>query len=299
MAQGDRAESKRSGLIGTLDRYLVALAANDPSGLPLAAGARFTENGRALALGEGLWSTASGIPDHDYAYVEDAVAGQIGWLGALDEGGRPAVLFVRLGVRDGLIVEVETVVRREAPRLYDPANMSGPRSIVFDTLDPAERSARGQLTAIAHGYFDAIERQDADLIAIREDCLRIENGSQTVLVADVSAFAGSPAELIFPMSVREQVRSGYVAYIDAVRDRRVVAVDEARGLVAMVVVFDHPARVRSVAVAGIGEVELPPYHQSPNSMLIAELFKVRAGQIEHIEAVLEAVPFGAPAGWEA
>ena len=281
-----------------IDRYLSALAANDPSGLPLAAQVRFTQNGLRLELGEGLWRTATGIPDHDYAYVEDGEASQIGWLGVVDEGGHPAVIFVRLRVRDGQIGEIETIVRREAPRLYDPANMGRPREIVFESVDPSERSSRAELVAIGHGYFDGIEKLDAGLIAIREDCLRIENGAQTVLLDDVGAFAGSAAEMIFPMSVREQVESGYVAYIDAVRDRRVVAVDEARGLVAMVVVFDHPARVHSVTVKGIGEVALPEYHRSPNSMLIAELFKIRAGRIEHIEAVLESIPFGAPTGWD-
>jgi len=292
-----RGQAGRGGLIAAIDRYLVALAANDPAGLPLAPGARFTENGRRLALGEGLWRTASGIPGHDYAYVEDESEGQLAWFGVVDEGDHTAVVFVRLRVRDGRIGEIETIVRRPAPRLYDPANMARPRAIVFESLDPSERSSRDELVAIGHGYFDGIVALDADLIAIREDCLRIENGSQTVLLDDVSAFAGSAAELIFPMSVRAQVRSGYVAYIDAIRDRRVVAVDEARGLLAMVVVFDHPARLHSVEVSGIGEVELPEYHRSPNSLLIAELFKVRGGRIEHIEAVLEGIPFGAPTGW--
>ena len=130
-----------------IDRYLSALAANDPSGLPLAARVRYTENGRRLELGEGLWRTASGIPAHDYAYVEDGEAGQIGWFGVVDEGARPAVLFVRLRVRDGQIGEIETIVRREAPRLYDPANMSQPREIVFDTVDAPERSSRAALVA--------------------------------------------------------------------------------------------------------------------------------------------------------
>ncbi len=66
----------------------------------------------------------------------------------------------------------------------------------------------------------------------------------------------------------------------------------------MIVVFDHSARRRSVEVKGVGEVELPPYHQVPNSVLIAELFKVRAGLIEHVEAVLEFVPYGMRTGWE-
>ena len=104
---------------------------------------------------------------------------------------------------------------------------------------------------------------------------------------------------MFPLGVREQIDTGYFGYIAAVRDRRIVAVDETRGLVLMIVVFDHPARRRTVEMRGVGEVELPPYHQVPNSVLIAELFKVRAGVIEHIEAVLEFAPYGMRTGWEA
>jgi hypothetical protein len=98
--------------------------------------------------------------------------------------------------------------------------------------------------------------------------------------------------------VREQIDTGYFGYIDAVRDRRIVAVDVARGLVLMMVVFDHSARRKTVDMRGVGEVELPAYHQVPNSVLIAELFKVRGGLIKHIEAVLEFVPYGMRTGWE-
>jgi hypothetical protein len=65
------------------------------------------------------------------------------------------------------------------------------------------------------------------------------------------------------------------------------------------VVFDHSARKRTVQVKGIGEVEVAEYHQRPNSVLIGELFKVRAGEIVHIEAVLELLPYGARTGWDA
>ncbi len=130
----------RDGLIGYVDRYLAALAANDPSGLPVADGVRFTENGQELALGKGLWATATSVPDHDYVHVEDEDLGQLGWIGVIGEGGKPAVVFVRLRVEDGLIAEIETIVRREHERLYNPANMLEPRAIVFEELAPAERS---------------------------------------------------------------------------------------------------------------------------------------------------------------
>jgi hypothetical protein len=281
-----------------IDRYLEALAVNDPAGLPMRPDVSFTENGQPLALGKGLWATASGIPDDDYAYIEDDDLGAIGWIGVIGEGGRPAVVFVRLRVQDGLIAEIETIVRREQPQLYDPSNMREPRAIVFERLAPSERRSRSELVDIGNRYFDAIERLDPELVAVTDDCLRIENGTQTVLVPDVSHLAGSTAAITFPLSVRGQIDVGYVAYIDEIRDRRVVAVDESRGLVMLVVVFDHSARMRTVAVKGVGDVELPKRYQSPASALIADLFKVRGGQIEHIEAVLEIVPYGARTGWE-
>ncbi len=291
------AGQQREGLIGFMDRYLAALDVNDPTGLPVSADVRFTENGQELALGKGLWATATSVPDYDYAYVEDASLGQLGWIGVIGEGGRPAVVFVRLRVQDGLISEVETIVRREQPRLYNPANMAGPRAIVFEKLDPPERSSRDVLIDAGNRYFDGLVQGNGDMIPVTDSCTRIENGTQTVLVPDVSHLAGSAAAIIFPLGVREQLATGYFTYMDDIRDRRVVAVDEERGLVILAVVFDHSARKRSVEVRGVGEVELPPYHQVPNSVLIGELFKVRSGLIEHIEAVLEFVPYGARSGW--
>jgi hypothetical protein len=284
-------------LIGAVDRYLEALSSNDPSSLPVSPGVRYTENGQELALGKGLWATATSVPDYDYAYVEDASLDQIAWIGVIGEGGRPAVVFLRLKVTDGLIREIETIVRREQPRLYNPANMAEPRGIVFEEIDPSERTSRERLAEIGNLYFDGLVQDDGAMIPVTDDCIRIENGTQTVRVADVSHLAGSASAIVFPMGVREQVDRGYTQYMEEIRDRRVVAVDETRGLVLLAVVFDHPARMRSVQVEGVGEVELPPYHQVPNSVLVAELFKIRGGLIEHIEAVLEFVPYGARTGW--
>ena len=282
-----------------MDGYLAALAARDPSGLPVAYGVRHTENGQELGLGKGIWGTATRVPDHDYAHVEDDGGGQIGWIGVVDEHDRPSIVFIRLAVEDGLISEVETVVRRPHERLYDPSNMREPRSVVFEEIPEDERTDAEGLIRAGHLYFDGLEQADGSIIPVTDGCTRYENGTRTVRVEDVSHLGGSASSKVFPLGVREQVDTGYFSYIDAVRDRRIVAVDVARGLVLMMVVFDHSARRRTVEMRGVGEVELPPYHQVPNSVLIAELFKVRGGLIEHIEAVLEFVPYGMRTGWEA
>jgi hypothetical protein len=288
----------RDGLIGHMDRYLQALVTRDPSGLPVAPDVRFTENGQELDLGTGLWGTASSIPDFDYAYVEDEERSTVSWIGVVDEHGRPSVVFIRLSVVDGLITEVESVVRRPHERLYNPANMRAPRSIVFEVLPPEQRSSAEELMRAGDLYFDGLEQSDGSIIPVTPDSTRVENGTQTVRVEDVSHLAGSASASVFPLGVREQVDTGYFGYIDAVRDRRFLSVDVTRGLVVMMVVFDHSARSQTVQMKGVGKVELPAYHQVPNSVLIAELFKVRSGLIEHIEAVLEFVPYGARTGWE-
>ncbi|MGH2851621.1 MAG: hypothetical protein ACRDLP_13505 [Solirubrobacteraceae bacterium] len=289
--------SARPGLVGHVDRYLEALATNDPAGLQLVDDVRYTENGQQLDLGRGLWGTATRVPSHDHAHVVDHERSQVGWIGVVDEHDRPSVVFLRLAVRDGEIAEVEAIVRRPHERLYDPSTMREPRAIVFEELPPDQRGDAASLVGAGNAYFDGLEQADGSIIPVTDGCTRFENGTRTTRVEDVSQLSGASA-LVFPMGVREQVDTGYFSYIDAVRDRRIVAVDVARGLVLMIVVFDHSARRRTVEVRGVGEVELPAYHQTPNSVLIAELFKVRAGAIEHVEAVLEFVPYGMRTGWE-
>jgi hypothetical protein len=280
-----------------LHAYLEALPTRDPSELPLAPDVRFTENGQELDIGTGLWGTATAVPSPDYVVVEDDGGEQITWIGVVDEHDRPSVVFIRILADGGRIAEVEHVVRRPHERLYDPSTMREPRAIVAEEIPPGERSGADELIRAGHLYFDALEQADGSIVPVTDDCTRYENGTRTVRVPDVSHITGASAK-VFPLGVREQIDTGYFSYIDAVRDRRVVAVDEARGLMLMMVVFDHSARRRTVEMKGVGEVELPAYHQVPNSVLIAELFKVRAGLIEHIEAVLEFVPYGARTGWE-
>ena len=57
-AQASPSDCSREALRGLIDRYFAALAAHDPSGLPLAPNVRSTENGVEVAVGKGLWPTA-------------------------------------------------------------------------------------------------------------------------------------------------------------------------------------------------------------------------------------------------
>ncbi len=46
-------------LEGFVNHYLDVLAAHDPSRLPLAKNARYTDNGQRLKLGDGMWGRRS------------------------------------------------------------------------------------------------------------------------------------------------------------------------------------------------------------------------------------------------
>ena len=75
------------------------------------------------------------------------------------------------------------------------------------------------------------------------------------------------------LGVAEQVRTGIFADIEAAADRRVLAVDPERGLVALAFRFDHP-----------GPTE-------------AEIWKVDAGEIVHVESILDVFEYGRSLGW--
>ena len=60
-------------LTGIADAYFAALAAHDPSKAPMAPSAKFTEQTKVLAVGEGLWKTASEAPTTFKVYVPDPV----------------------------------------------------------------------------------------------------------------------------------------------------------------------------------------------------------------------------------
>ena len=80
-----------------LDAYVEAVVAHDPTRLPLARGAKFTENGQRLEVGDGLWHTATGKGGYALK-LADVERGQAVLMGTIREGGEPTVLVARLRV---------------------------------------------------------------------------------------------------------------------------------------------------------------------------------------------------------
>jgi len=289
MTVDDKAESKKE-LLGYLDQYLDALSANDPSRLPLTDDVRFTENTKPMKLGEGLWKTASAIKYRQA--VADPSQGQIGLFSTLQEGGDHLTLFaLRLKVADKKISEIETMVSRYAGQdvAFKPKTLVMPAPILTEVVPVSERLPRERMTEIADLYLEGLEKNSAEFIPIHKDCNRLENGLQTTNNPDLGFLLSLPCAEQIPM----------FTYMTRIRDRRYLVVDEELGLVWCMVMFDITGKVKTAELPGYGVVELPARTQYPRSMLVAELFKIRNGQIHYIEALLTSVPLGTEPGWPA
>jgi hypothetical protein len=273
----------RECLEGFVEGCLEALVASDAGRLPASRDLRFTENGRPLPPGRGLWRTVRGREPGGHCFA-DPEAGQVEWWGVVREVAGPAMLSLRLRVEDRLVREVETLVVRQRPSLFSPEGLLAPRPRYQETVPPAERLRRTELVRIANRYFEAIERDDGSLVPVLDEVTRIENGVQTTLNPRSELPVGR-------LGVREQMDTGYTRHIAAARDRRFPVVDEERGLVLVHFLFDHPGNLESVG----GRV---PFGY-PNSMMCTEVFRIRDGHIHNIEALLEVFPYGWSPGWEA
>jgi hypothetical protein len=287
----------RDCLIGLVDTYLSAVGAHDPSKAPLAADVKFVENVKRLKLGEGLWKTATTLPTTFKIYVPDPVSQQVGFIGAMQSDGRNVELGLRLKLENGKITEVEQLVSEvrdtSLPKLQKPR-----MQLTSAVTDDAYRDARGRLLHIAATYYDALDNNNGSLAPFADDCVRMENGMQTVrnpVPADPSQGFG----LAGALGCAKQLDSNTFEYIDRIENRRVWIADEVNGIAIGFSHFRHPMTKREFPVYGIpGQTVRKMPDQKPFDMPAAHIFKIWGGQIHEIEAVGVVMPYNSTTGWE-
>lgn len=278
----------RACLEGFVNQYLNALAAHDPSRLPLAKNARYTENGQTLKLGDGMWGPKISLGNYKL-YFADPKAGQVGFMGVVNENGHPQILALRLKIESRKISEMEAIVARSTP-----GGLSRPQDLVdkpifHEALAPDDHPSREELVRIANSYFEGLEKATHKLTPFDPQCTRMENGAVT---------ANNPnGQGMAKMTCGEQFATGFSPFITRVRERRYPIVDQERGLVYAMVFFDHAGTITSVKWTDGTEHKVPPPFDTPYTFQIGELFKIKNGKITRIEAVLLPVPYGMPSGW--
>jgi hypothetical protein len=317
------ADCDRACLEGYIDRYFAGLIADDPTLAPLAPDVRFTENGQLLPLGEGLWKSMKEAGSYRI-FVTDPDAGQVALITTVMEDhadpaqGTPSLLALRLKVEDGLITEIEQVLERTAlpapsydssGRLRPPVPTAAqrvealgqPRAAFLTSIPQAERMSRADLIATADKYFTGMQMNDGKGdYPFHERCDRIENGGRSTNLPtpegqtrpDPMTSPGYSAQ----WSCLEQFQSGMLYFVSRIRDRRYVAVDQERGVVAAFASFDHMAgSTRNFTLPNGRAMTAGPVQ--PWTWEILEFFKIEDGRIAEIEAFLTRPPYGMQSGW--
>ena len=288
----------RAYLEGMMDKYLEALVSHDPSRLPLSSNVKFTENTIPLKPGEALWQTASALPTYKL-YVCDPQTGQVGLFALMRENDYPIILSARLKISKKAITEIETVVVREGGMPITDDNMKETKPLYLEALKPEEKMTREEMIRISDLYFDALEQDKGDLAPFWDECNRVENGMQTTNNPNLFApTEGMPPGPPMPLDVRGQINSGSFAYITRIYPRRWTIIDEERGITFGTFMFHHTGTVKSVTLPDGTVREMIPIARRPFSVVVSELFKVQAGKIREIEAVMTSLPYGASDGWE-
>jgi hypothetical protein len=295
----------RACLESYVDHYLDAVAAHQPSMVPLATGVRFTEDGQQLVIGDGLWNTMRAKGKYRL-FVTDVPAGQVTFFGSIEEDhrdpaqGTAALIALRLKVKNQQITEIEQIVIRDE-NAAKRVNELSVNPVYLQSIPPSERMSRADLVITANKYFTGMQQNDGKGdYPFADDCNRLENGMQ-------STNAPTPAGQTRPdpktslnysgqWSCLEQFKSGLLHFVTRIRDRRFVAIDEERGIVFAFGFFDHSGgTTRTFTVPDGRTITAGPVQ--PWTWEIAELFKIEKGKIHKIEALLHRSPYGMNSGW--
>jgi hypothetical protein len=264
------ADCNRACLQGVVTRYLEAMVRHDPSGLPLAAKVRFTEDQQELELGEGLWKSIDSLSGYrqDILDVKQGVAGV---HVKVIENGKPVLAAIRIQMDGDRIAGVESLLvrSREEGALFNVDNIVN-ASPEMNVAPPAgQRNSRAEMQKIALLYPAGL-RVGSFVTAgtpFGKDAYRFENG---MLMAGAKCTFRAGCEDIRGQKLPE------LANIRAM----VAAVDEEQGIVWLRMDFG-----KSPVREG-GELSM------------FELFKVYDGRIQAVEAFMKVVPLDTPFLWQ-
>jgi hypothetical protein len=290
----------RACLVALMDQYLAAVVKHNPAGVPIASDVKLVENLKTTPIGKGLWETATGGPTEFRIYVADPVAGQIGFMGVMQDKGQPVLLGARLKQVKGKITEIDHMVSPLNGPL--PAGLVKPRPGLITKISDSERVPREQMRKAANAYYDAIEQSDGNAAPFADECQRRENGAtsannQDPLPPNAQQAPGSIA-MFGRMKCGPQLSTGIMGYITDINQRRLFAVDEEMGLVMAYSMFNHDGDPNPLKIRGVPGVTESPNNWGQFTVPAAHIYKIKGGKIYEIEAMaIVGVPYQVGDGW--
>jgi hypothetical protein len=298
-------ECDRTCLIGIMDGYMNAIFKHDLKAVPpLAIDVRMTENTGIMDVGEGVLWRSKVEPTSFKIYIADPVDGQVALQARLKIEGQHALVAIRLKIDRGKIQEVEHLYVRNSAfdrgAIDDAALplLTTPLPIFTTDVPADQRTSRDMLFRAANSYFDALEGDNGKIGAFADDCVRHENGYQTVnnpppggRMMPAPFIPTDPEMLKFSMmTCAQQIDSKTFAYMKHIRPRRALVIDEQKGLVATFPLFIHDGTSRTAKPdAAPGMLQ---------NLVTMETFAIRGGLIHHVEAFpFVTLPYGLGNGW--
>jgi hypothetical protein len=296
-------ECDRECLVGIIDGYMNAIFKHDPAAVPpLSIDVRMTENTGAMDVGEGVLWRSKTEPTGFKIYVADPVSGQVAQQARLKIGGQDALVAVRLKVDRGKIQEVEHLYDRNIDKAAI-ALLTTPVPVLTEDLPPEQRMSRDLMFRVANSYFDALEGDNGKIGAFSDECVRHENGYQTVnnpppggrmmpapFIPTADTEQGREMLRFSMLTCAEQIDTKTFAYMKHIRPRRALIIDEQKGTVATFPLFVHDGTRRGALP------DAPP--GMLQNLVTMETFGIRNGLIYHVEAFpFVTLPYGLGNGW--
>ena len=281
----------RAELLDLLERSCEGLRANDAGRLPLAAGARFTENNVEFPFGDGVWQTLTGMDDAIWS-LADPVTGQAARFGVIEESGEKSLFIMRLAADAAhKMSEMEILVSRPADSGFPFVTTElNDWPALTDEIPADERAARAEMLKLADGYFDTLQQNDGTIhTRFHADCNRRENGVYTTN----NARPDFPS--ITQFGCEDQFALGHYRFDNWIRARRYPLVDEEAGMVLSGGFIDHDGQTREYKLTN-GETRMG-FFLRPHSFAFLEAFKIRSGAISAVEAVFHFVPYRMRSPW--
>ena len=225
--------------------------------LPWADKVGYAENSVGIRVNEGIWQGVTAV-DAKPLVIADATTGKGVWIGRMEEHGQPAWAAITVTSNGPKIADIDALIRRKE---YGPPYVEPTAAPTYAVVPERRRTPRADMIAGADAFYAAMNAHDGQAPGnLARNCTWWVNG-QTV----------GPCA---PPFTGQQL-----ARIKQVRDREVLAVDEARGLIVYRTFEDLPG------TAG-GEGAYPLTYQ------VVELFRFVDGKIEQVQAFTSELPYG-------
>jgi hypothetical protein len=243
-----------SACVGDMaDKVMAAYVHRDSARLPWAARVGYAENSVGIRIDEGIWRGVTKV-DARPLVVADGQTGKAVWIGRIEEHGQPAWAAVTVAADGDRIGAIDALVRRKeygAP-YAEPASAPS-----FASLPASRRTSRAAIQAAAGRFFNAMDANGAAPADLTDSCKWTVNGQD---VGGCAASFGGEA----------------LGRIETIRDRSLLAIDEARGLAVYRLFEDLPARDSGY----------------PLTYQVNVLLRFEGGKIAQVHAYTSELPIG-------